>query len=116
MTHPLTTIPWPVRLRAALITLIGAPAPTTPNSAATPAVITDALARAHHHNETVTVRTRGGHVLPRSTVTTVQVSRPRYAVLTSPGGAQLVLPLRFIETVESHSADTTATPDSEVPA
>lgn len=103
MTQPLTIPQLRYRLRAAIAQL-RTPAPIPSDSTA----IGIELDTARRHGDTITVRTRGGHTLPTATPTTVSA---RYTVLTTAPGEQVILPLRFIESVQRH----TRTP-SEGPA
>ncbi|MFD4432758.1 hypothetical protein [Nocardia sp. NPDC058497] len=107
MTQPLTIPPLRYRLRAAIAQLrTPASTPARPAPAASIA-ITAELHAAHLHGDTITVRTRGGHTLPTTTVTTVG---SRYTVLTTEPGERVILPLRFIESVQRHTRTTTEEP------
>ncbi|MFD5179344.1 hypothetical protein ACFWM1_26290 [Nocardia sp. NPDC058379] len=97
MTQPLTIPPLRNRLRAA-ITQLRTPAPTAPSSDST--AIGIELEAARGRGDAITVRTRGGHTLPTATPTTVSA---RYTVLTTAPGERVILPLRFIESVERHA-------------
>ncbi|MEU4711693.1 hypothetical protein AB0G00_35260 [Nocardia salmonicida] len=106
MTHPLTTHPLRYRLRAALTQLRG----TGPGSAADPAtgsvestLVVAALHEARHHNQSVTLRTRGGHMMPRLSVDTVHT---RHASLRTDSGEAIIVPLRFIESVQQQRPTT----------
>ncbi|GGN78440.1 hypothetical protein [Nocardia rhizosphaerihabitans] len=98
MTQPLTIPPLRYRLRAAIAQL-RAPAPAAPSSAVSTAIGTE-LNAARRHGDTITVRTRGGHTLPAATPTTVAA---RYTVLTTSSNGRVILPLRFIESVQRHT-------------
>ncbi|MGW6729622.1 hypothetical protein ACWF9G_27290 [Nocardia sp. NPDC055029] len=100
MTQPLTIPPLRYRLRAAIAQLrTPATIPASP-ALAVPTVITAELHAARRHGDRITVRTRGGHTLPTATVTTLG---SRYTVLTTEPGGRVILPLRFIESVQRHS-------------
>ncbi|MFI8974239.1 hypothetical protein ACIGO9_15235 [Nocardia asteroides] len=104
MTHPLTVPPLRHRLRAALTQLRGtgfAPAPDLGSEPIEPSLIVAELHQARHHQRTVTIRTRGGHLLPRLSVDTVH---HRHAGLSTDAGEQLIMPLRFIESVQHLNA------------
>ncbi len=99
MTHPLTVPPLRHRLRAALTQLRStgfAPIPDLGSTPIEPSLIVTELHQARHHNRTVTIRTRGGHVLPRLTVDTVH---HRHTSLRTDADEQLIVPLRFIESI-----------------
>ena len=106
MTHPLTIPPLRYRLRAALTQLRS----NGPRSAADPVtgsvestLVVAALQKAHHHNRSVIVRTRGGHMMPRLSVDTIHT---RHTNLRTDSGEQVLLPLRFIESVQQQRATT----------
>ncbi|WP_157225163.1 hypothetical protein [Nocardia thailandica] len=107
MTQSLT-VPLRSRLRAAVTTLL-APATQPSGAETTPASLTAELAAAHRDGDAVTVRTRGGHSLAPAMVTAVQ---PRYTTLTTPDGEQVIVPLRFIETVQRHRLPSSASPEA----
>ncbi|MEV0334493.1 hypothetical protein [Nocardia sp. NPDC050717] len=98
MTYPLTVPPLRHRVRAALNQLrgIGPVADPVTGSVASTMVVA-ALHEARHNNLTVTVRTRGGHLLARLSVDTVGA---RHASLSTDAGEQVIMPLRFIESVQ----------------
>ncbi|MFF2397410.1 hypothetical protein [Nocardia sp. NPDC058114] len=100
MTHPLTIPPLRYRLRAALTQLRGnetasAADPVTGSIEST--LVVAALHEARHHHRPVTLRTRGGHLMPRLSVDTVHA---RHASLATDSGEAVIVPLRFIESVQ----------------
>ena len=98
MTHPLTTPPLRYRLRAALTQLRGAGSAADPATGSVEStLVVAALHEARHHNRPVTLRTRGGHLMPRLSVDTVH---PRHASLSTDSGEAVIVPLRFIESVQ----------------
>ncbi len=98
MTHPLTIPPLRYRLRAAIAQL-RTPVPAAPAPSDSTAIGIE-LDAARRRGDTITVRTRGGHTLPTATPTTVSA---RYTVLTTAPGERVILPLRFIESVQRHA-------------
>lgn len=108
MTQPLTIPPLRYRLRAAIAQLRRpAPAPANRPPQAVSTAIGAELNAARRHADTITVRTRGGHILPAATPTTVGA---RYTVLTTNAGERVILPLRFIESVQRHTHTTSEGP------
>ncbi|MEV0769577.1 hypothetical protein [Nocardia salmonicida] len=106
MTHPLTTPPLRYRLRAALTQLRGngveaAADPVTGSVEST--LVVAALHEARRHNRSVTLRTRGGHLMPRLSVDTVHA---RHASLATDSGEAVLVPLRFIESVQQQRPNT----------
>ncbi|MFI6220087.1 hypothetical protein ACIBEH_05995 [Nocardia salmonicida] len=106
MTHPLTTPPLRYRLRAALTQLRS----TGTGSAAEPVsgsvestLVVAALHEARHNNRSVTLRTRGGHMMARLSVDTVHT---RHASLSTDSGEAVIVPLRFIESVQQQRPTT----------
>ncbi|MFI1236794.1 hypothetical protein [Nocardia salmonicida] len=106
MTHPLTIPPLRYRLRAALTQLRS----TRTGSAAEPvtgsvesSLVVAALHAARHNNRSVTLRTRGGHLMPRLNVDAVH---SRHAGLSTDSGEAVMVPLRFIESVQHLRATT----------
>ncbi|GEM29125.1 hypothetical protein NN3_01320 [Nocardia neocaledoniensis NBRC 108232] len=104
MTYPLTVPPLRHRVRAALNQLRGLGPVADPVTGSTEStMVVAALHEARHNNLTVTIRTRGGHLMPRLRVDTVGA---RHASLSTDAGEQLIVPLRFIESVQ-HQRPTT---------
>ncbi|WP_328715324.1 hypothetical protein [Nocardia salmonicida] len=98
MTHPLTIPPLRYRLRAALTQLRGAGSAADPITGSVEStLVVTALHEARHHNRPVTLRTRGGHMMARLSVDTVHA---RHASLATDSGDAVIVPLRFIESVQ----------------
>ncbi|APE37101.1 hypothetical protein BOX37_27810 [Nocardia mangyaensis] len=104
MTHPLTTPPLRYRLRAALTQLRGTGPAVDPATASVEStLVVAALHEARHHDRSVTLRTRGGHLMPRLSVDTVHA---RHASLATDSGEAVIVPLRFIESVQQQRPTT----------
>ena len=104
MTHPLTILPLRYRLRAALTQLRGAGSAADPATGSVEStLVVAALQKAHHHNRSIIVRTRGGHMMPRLSVDTIHA---RHTNLRTDSGELVLLPLRFIESVQQQRATT----------
>ncbi|MEU4651912.1 MULTISPECIES: hypothetical protein [Nocardia] len=98
MTHPLTIPPLRYRLRAALTQLRGAGSAADPATGSREStLVVAALHEARHHNRPVTLRTRGGHLMPRLSVDNVH---NRHASLSTDSREAVIVPLRFIESVQ----------------